>query len=87
MFHIDFTALRKGVQVKERRNGLRHSFISAHFAAHSDEGLTASQTAYRWLRALEGAGIIRCVKRGDPKTRKATECRYFSQCKSLPFAA
>ena len=42
MFHIDFAALRQEVEVKEKRNGLRHSYISAHFAAHSDEGLTAA---------------------------------------------
>ena len=37
---------RKGpgrMKIPNRRNGLRHSFISFHFAQHSDEGLTAAQ--------------------------------------------
>jgi integrase len=43
MLHIDFRALREELEVKERRNGLRHAYISAHFAAYSDENLTAAQ--------------------------------------------
>jgi integrase len=43
MLHEDFAALRESVEVPNRHNGLRHSFISAHFAAHSDENLTAAQ--------------------------------------------
>lgn len=43
MFHIDFAALRGAVEVEPKHNGLRHSFISAHFAAYNDEGLTAAQ--------------------------------------------
>lgn len=43
MFHLDFAALREELKIANRRNGLRHSFISAHFAAYSDEGLTAAQ--------------------------------------------
>jgi integrase len=42
MLHEDFGALRKELGIGDRRNGLRHAFISAHFAAHSNEGLTAS---------------------------------------------
>ena len=42
MLHEDFAALRSELKIKERRNGLRHSFISAHFAAHCDENLTAA---------------------------------------------
>jgi integrase len=42
MLHEDFGTLRGELNVKERRNGLRHSFISAHFAAHCDENLTAA---------------------------------------------
>jgi integrase len=42
MLHEDFASLRKELKIKERRNGLRHSFISAHFAAHCDENLTAA---------------------------------------------
>lgn len=37
---------RKGkgrAKIPNRRNGLRHAFISFHFAKHSDEGLTAAQ--------------------------------------------
>jgi integrase len=43
MLHEDFAALREDLEIQDRRNGLRHSFISAHFAAHSDENLTAAQ--------------------------------------------
>ena len=43
MLHEDFGALRRALEIPDRRNGLRHAFISAHFAAHSDEGLTAAQ--------------------------------------------
>jgi integrase len=42
MLHEDFAELRSQLKVAERRNGLRHSFISAHFAAHCDENLTAA---------------------------------------------
>ncbi len=42
MLHEDFGDLRRELGIPDRRNGLRHSFISAHFAAHSNEGLTAS---------------------------------------------
>jgi len=38
-----FGELRDELKIPNRRNGLRHSFISAHFAAFSDEGLTAAQ--------------------------------------------
>jgi integrase len=43
MFHIGFAALRESLEVPNRRNGLRHAFVSAHFAKYSDEGLTAAQ--------------------------------------------
>ena len=43
MLHEDFGDLREELEIPDRRNGLRHSFISAHFAAHSDENLTAAQ--------------------------------------------
>ena len=43
MLHEDFGDLREELEIPNRRNGLRHSFISAHFAAHSDENLTAAQ--------------------------------------------
>ena len=42
-FHADFAALRTHLKIKHRRNGLRHSFVSAHYALHSDEGRTAQQ--------------------------------------------
>jgi integrase len=43
MLHEDLADLRLELSIPDRRNGLRHSFISAHFAAHSDENLTAAQ--------------------------------------------
>jgi integrase len=43
MLHEDFAALRESLEIPKRRNGLRHAFITAHYAAHSNEGLTARQ--------------------------------------------
>ena len=43
MLHEAFADLRESVEVPARQNGLRHSFISAYFAAHSDENLTVAQ--------------------------------------------
>ncbi|PWU13303.1 MAG: hypothetical protein C5B50_19520 [Verrucomicrobia bacterium] len=40
-FHEKFAALRAELNIKHRRNGLRHSYISSHYAVHADEGLTA----------------------------------------------
>ena len=42
-FHEMFGELREELKIPNRRNGMRHSFVSAHYAAHSDEGLTAAQ--------------------------------------------
>ncbi len=42
-FHIDFGKLRERLKIPNRRNGLRHSFVSAHFALYSNEGQTAAQ--------------------------------------------
>ena len=42
-FHADFGDLRTALKIKHRRNGLRHSFVSAHYAMHGDEGRTAQQ--------------------------------------------
>jgi len=41
MVHTDFAKLRAELGVKPRRNGLRHAYTSAHYALHSNEGLTA----------------------------------------------
>jgi integrase len=43
MLHEDFAALRESLGMPNRHNGLRHAFVSAHFAAYSDENLTAAQ--------------------------------------------
>ena len=40
-FHEKFARLRDDLKIKHRRNGLRHSYISSHYAMHADEGLTA----------------------------------------------
>jgi len=42
-FHIQFGRLRDNLKIPHRRNGLRHAFVSAHFALHADEGLTAKE--------------------------------------------
>jgi integrase len=42
-FHEAFLRLRGDLKIQHRRNGLRHSFVSAHYAMHGDEGRTAQQ--------------------------------------------
>lgn len=49
-------------------------YLSSHSAAEF-LGVVPNQ-AYRWLRSLEGQGLLRCEKRGDPVKRLATEYRY-----------
>jgi integrase len=43
MFHIGFGALRNELKIPDRRNGMRHSFCTFHFALHSNENLTAAE--------------------------------------------
>jgi hypothetical protein len=43
MFHDDFGTLRAAVKVPARRNGLRHGFVSYHFALNVNENLTAAE--------------------------------------------
>ncbi len=38
-----FIALRKSVKIASRRNGLRHGFVTYHFALYANENLTAQQ--------------------------------------------
>ena len=42
-FHEAFLRLRGYLKIQHGRNGLRHSFVSAHYAMHGDEGRTAQQ--------------------------------------------
>jgi hypothetical protein len=42
-FFQDLLPLRESLEIPKRRKGLRHRFITAHYAAHSNEGLTARQ--------------------------------------------
>jgi integrase len=42
-FHEAFLRLRSESKIQHRRNGLRHAFVSAHYAMHGDEGRTAQQ--------------------------------------------
>jgi len=42
-FHDLFGTLRDKLEIPARRNGLRHSFCSFHFALHANENLTAQQ--------------------------------------------
>ena len=42
-FHDLFGELRDELKIPARRNGLRHSFCSFHFALHANENLTAQQ--------------------------------------------
>ena len=43
MLHEDFGALRESLKIPARRNGLRHGFVSCHFALHANENLTAAE--------------------------------------------
>jgi integrase len=38
-----FVALRKKLKIPPRRNGLRHGFVTYHFASHANENHTAAQ--------------------------------------------
>ena len=42
-FHSDFNALRESLDIPARRNGLRHAFVTYHFALHANENLTAAE--------------------------------------------
>jgi integrase len=42
-FHSDFGALRQPLKIPARRNGLRHAFVTYHFALHANENLTAAE--------------------------------------------
>lgn len=42
-FHEEFARLRGDLEIPHRRNGLRHAFVTFHYALHADEGLTAKQ--------------------------------------------
>jgi integrase len=42
-FHRMFEAVLEELKTSARRNGLRHGFVSAHYALYSDEGLTAKE--------------------------------------------
>jgi integrase len=50
--------LRKRLEIPSKKNGLRHGFLSAHFAIHQNEGMTAAQAGtspamlYRHYRGL-----------------------------------
>ena len=43
-FHQTFGALLAQLNIPARRNGLRHGFVSAHYALFADEGLTAKES-------------------------------------------
>ena len=38
-----FIALRKALKIPSRRNGLRHGFVTYHYALHQNENSTAAQ--------------------------------------------
>jgi integrase len=43
MFQEEFKALREKLKIVRKRNGLRHGFVSYHFALHQNENLTAAE--------------------------------------------
>ena len=42
-FHKTFERMLADLKIPARRNALRHGFVSAHYAFHADEGLTAKE--------------------------------------------
>jgi integrase len=42
-YYSDFGALRQSLKIPARRNGLRHGFVTYHFALHANENLTAAE--------------------------------------------
>jgi integrase len=42
-FHAAFNALAESLGIPAKRNGLRHGFVSYHFALHSNENLTSAE--------------------------------------------
>ena len=38
-----FAAFRNGLEIPSRKNGLRHGFVTFHFALHANENLTSAQ--------------------------------------------
>ena len=42
-YTASFTALRRSLKIPPRRNGLRHGFVTYHFAVHQNEDATAAQ--------------------------------------------
>ena len=42
-FHRAFERMLGELEIPVRRNALRHGFVSAHYALHADEGLTAKE--------------------------------------------
>jgi integrase len=43
MLQEDFKSLRDDLHIPAKRNGLRHGFVSSHYALHSNENLTAAE--------------------------------------------
>ncbi len=41
-YYSDFGALRESLKIPARRNGLRHGYVTYHFALHANENLTAA---------------------------------------------
>lgn len=41
-YHATFAAVRERLKIPARRNGLRHAFVTFHFAQHHNESLTAA---------------------------------------------
>jgi hypothetical protein len=64
----DFAALRKRLEIPNRRNGLRHAFVSAHFALHSDDCVSASASPARASIPATLSGDSRLCKDGQGET-------------------
>lgn len=62
-------------------SGDKPFYLSSHSAASLLA--VAPMQAHRWLKSLEGGGILKCCRRGDPLKRLATEYRYIS-CNDAP---
>ena len=45
-FHAKFAELRDSLKIQPRDNGLRHGFVTYHFALHQNENATAAQAGH-----------------------------------------
>ena len=79
-----FMALRKSLKIPPRRNGLRHGFVTYHFALHQNENATSAlagnspamiHTHYKGLATKAEAEKWFAVKPGGQSGAKSDDTR------------